>query len=237
MPALSRIVILGTGGNSIDILDLIQDLNEADDRAPYECVGFLDDNRAIWGSTLHGVPVRGPLSLAAELADCTFVNGIGSPESFRHKPSLIASAGVATERFTTLVHPTAVVSRSARLGSGVVLFPHVTVGSNARIGHHVIVLPNSVISHDDGIGDFTCIAGGVAVSGGVRIGRSCYVGTGSQIIGGIEIGDGALVGMGSVVIRSVARNAVVAGNPAREIRGTTGVKMTASAALATQDDR
>jgi sugar O-acyltransferase (sialic acid O-acetyltransferase NeuD family) len=217
MPALSRIVILGTGGNSIDILDLIQDLNGAA-VGQYECVGFLDDNRAIWGSAFQGVPVRGPLSLAAELSDCVFVNGIGSPASFRRKEALIASTRMPVDRFITLVHPTAVVSRSARLGFGVVLFPHVTIASNARVGHHVIVLPSSIVSHDVSIGDYTCVAGGVAISGSVRVGRSCYLGTGSQIIGGAEIGDGALVGMGSVVIRNVPRHAIVAGNPARVLR-------------------
>ena len=41
-----RIVILGTGGNSVDILDTLQDFNDAYGRLAHDCVGFLDDNEA-----------------------------------------------------------------------------------------------------------------------------------------------------------------------------------------------
>ncbi len=218
MSGTRKLAILGTGGTCLDILDTITDLNGVGGAVRYECVAFFDDNRALWGSTLQGVPVRGPLAAAAELRDCYYANGIGSPGNFWRKPQILDATGVPLDRFVTLVHPSASVSRTARLGAGVVIFPHVTVASNARIGNHVVVLANSVISHDDAVGDFTCIAGGVCLSGNVHVGRACYLGTRSAVIGGVGIGDGALVGMGSVVLRSVAPNTVVAGNPARVLR-------------------
>jgi sugar O-acyltransferase (sialic acid O-acetyltransferase NeuD family) len=222
----TRLIILGTSGTAIDVLDLIQDI-EAAGGPSFECVGFLDDNRALWGSTLQGVPVRGPLSAAPGFDDCMFVNGIGSPGNFWRKDAILAGTGLSPDRFVTLLHPTAVVSRSARLGSDVVLFPHVTIGSNARVGHHVVILPGSIVSHDAVIGDYTSIAAGVAISGAARVGRSCYLGTASSLIGGIEIGDGSLVGMGSVVLRAVSPNTVVAGNPARFLRHAVPIAETA----------
>jgi sugar O-acyltransferase (sialic acid O-acetyltransferase NeuD family) len=213
-----RVVILGTGGNSIDILDTLHDINEAGGRLAYDCAGFLDDNAALWGTLRSGVKVLGPVSMAAELPDCYFVNGIGSPTSFALKPSIITGAGVATERFVTLVHPTASVSRTATLGRGTVVFQHVTITSNVRIGDHVIILPNSVVSHDDIVGHYTTIAGGVCISGGVRVGNCCYLGSRSSVIGGASIGDGALIGMGSVVLADVPAGTVVVGTPARFLR-------------------
>ncbi len=156
--------------------------------------------------------------MAAELHDCVFVNGIGSPASFARKPAIIASTGVGPERFVTIVHPTASVSRTAILGRGTVVFQHVTITTSVQIGDHVIVLPNSVVSHDDLIGDFTTIAGGVCISGGVRVGTCCYLGTRSSVIGGATIGDGALIGMGSVVLGDVPAGTVVVGTPARFLR-------------------
>lgn len=50
----------------------------------------------------------------------------------------------------------------------------------------------------------------------VRAGAS--IGAGATVLSGIEIGERALVGAGAVVTRSVPRNAIVVGNPAR-IRG------------------
>ena len=222
-----RVIILGTGGTSVDILDTIIDLNNAG-AEPIECAGFLDDNADAWDRSIFGVPVLGPLAMADHFDDCLFVNGIGSPESYSRRPEIIRRTGVPVERFLTLIHPTASVSQSARLGRGVVIFQHVTVTANAWIGDHVVALPNSVVSHDVRIGDYTCVAGGVKISGGVTIGRGCYIGTGSAIIGGVEIGDGALVGLGSAVIRNVPANTVVVGNPARPLRTARPVGVAAS---------
>jgi sugar O-acyltransferase (sialic acid O-acetyltransferase NeuD family) len=215
-----KIVILGTGGNSVDILDTLNDINDASSRHSYECLGFLDDNEDLWGKRILGVEVLGPLEKARGLDGCLFVNGIGAPTNFWKKEAIIGKTGATLDRFETVIHPSASVSRTATLGRGVVVFQHVVITSNVQIGNHVIILPNTVISHDDVIGDYTCIAGGVCVSGQVTIGRSCYLGTNSTIIGNSEVGDRCLVGMGSSVLRNVPPNSVVVGNPARFLRHT-----------------
>jgi sugar O-acyltransferase (sialic acid O-acetyltransferase NeuD family) len=173
-----------------------------------------------WGEKLHGVEVLGPLTYASDLTECCFVNGIGTVTNFWNKDSIISKTRIPLERFETIVHPSASVSRTAHLGRGVVIFQNVTITSNVIVGDHVIVLPNSVISHDDTIGDYTCITGGVCISGGVTIGRSCYLGTNSAIVNNVEIGAISLIGMGSVVLESVPPNSVFVGNPARFLRFT-----------------
>jgi sugar O-acyltransferase (sialic acid O-acetyltransferase NeuD family) len=215
-----KIIILGTGGNCIDILDTIHTINQANSNQSYECAGFLDDNKQTWRKEYYGVPVLGPLNSAYKYNDHFFINGIGSQYNFWRKRKIIASTNIPDERFETLIHPTASVSSMAQLGSGVVVFQNVTITSNVKIGNQVIVLPNSVISHDVVIGDYTCITGGVCISGGVTIGHSCYLGTNSSIIGNIRIGNYCLVGMGSVVLETVDDNQVVVGNPAKFLRKT-----------------
>ena len=211
----TSVIILGTGGNCFDILDTLLAINDATGSDRYRCVGFLDDNPDNWSKTVGGVPILGPLTAAGEYADCRFVNGIGSPLSFRRKQAIIASAGIDLDRFVTLVHPTASVSRFARIGRGVTVFQHVTITTNATIGDHVIILPHSIVSHDAVIGDCTCIAGGVCVSGFVIVGDSCYLGTNCAIRDSVTIGSGTLVGMGSVVVKDVPAGSVVSGHPAR----------------------
>lgn len=213
-------MILGTAGNCIDILDTINDINAARGSQVYECGGFLDDDVTMHGKTVQGLPVLGPLSRASECVDYVFVNGIGSPSNFWKKRNIIAKTGVPLERFETVVHPTASVSRMAQLGHGVVVFQHVTITSNVTVGHHVIILPNTVVSHDNIVGDYTCIAGGVCISGNVSVGHSCYLGANATIIHGARIGDHCLIGMGSVVLTDVPNNSVMVGNPARFLRKT-----------------
>ncbi len=213
---MKKIVILGTGGTSLDILDTIADL--ADRGEKLKCVGFLDDNEKIWGKKIHGVQVLGPLKKASSLRDIYFINGIGSPSNFLKKEKIITGLGIPAERFLTVVHPTAAVSKMARIGRGVAIFQNVTVTANAKIGDHVVILPNSIVSHDAQIGDYTCITGGVCISSRVKIGHSCYLGTNSAIREGVKIGDLCLIGMGSVVLKDVPEKSVVVGNPARLLR-------------------
>ena len=215
-----NIIILGTGGNCIDILDTINDINTSYGSSIYTCSGFLDDDYNKWGKKFYGIKVLGPLYSAHTYHNCYFVNGIGSPNSFLRKHELIKNTSIQIQRFETIVHPTASVSRLSNIGRGVVIFQHVTITSNVHIGNHVIILPNTIISHDDIIGDYTCISGGVSISGGVKIGMSCYIGTNSSIIGNITIGDQCLVGMGSVVLHDISDNTIVAGNPAKVLRHT-----------------
>lgn len=216
--AVRQVIIIGTGGTCTDVLETLHDINVACGEKRWECAGFLDDNEALWGCEIAGVPVLGGLEDAGKYSDAWFINGIGSSRTFHRKRAIIAKTGIATARFLTVVHPAANVSSTARLGRGVAVLPHVTIGSYACIGDHVVVLPNSVISHDAQIGSYSCIAGGVCICGKVQVGEACYLGAGSCVIEGATIGAQSLVGIGAVVIRDVAPNSVVVGNPARFLR-------------------
>ena len=213
------VIILGVGGNCVDILETIEEINRQPGAARLRCAGFLDDDPATHGRTIGAARVLGPLKSAHDHPGAAFVCGIGSPRNFWRREEIIRSTGVADERFITLVHPSASVSTSASLGPGSVVFQQVTVTSNVRIGAHVLVLPNSVVSHDDRVGDFTAIAGGVCISGGVQVGRLCYLGSNASIIGNVSIGERCMIGMGAVVLRDVPAGSVMVGNPARRLRG------------------
>ncbi|KGX89277.1 acetyltransferase [Pontibacillus marinus] len=217
---MKDIVILGTGGNCLDIIDAINEINK--DKETYRCIGFLDDNQEKWGKKFLNIEVIGPLNIAQNLGNsCFFVNGIGSQRNFFRRNKIIQDTHIPLNRFETIIHPTASVSETAQIGKGVVILQNVTIASNVKIGHQVMVLPNSVISHDDFIDDYTCITGGVCISGGVKVGKSCYLGTNSSIIEDITIGDQSLIGMGSVVLSDVKENSVMVGSPASFLRKTT----------------
>ena len=213
-----QLIVFGTGGNSVEIVETVRAINACSpDGARYTVLGFLDDNRTLWGRTRHGLPVLGGIPRAQDLAG-QFVNGIGGPDSFWRREQIVARACVPPERFETLVHPAATVASTARLKPGVVVFPHAAIGSYAQVDNHVLVLPNAVVSHDVAVGAHTCIASGVCISSGVKIGVSCYLGTGSSLIGSIRVGDRSLIGMGSVVLHDVPGESVVVGSPAKFLR-------------------
>lgn len=216
---IKKIIIFGTGGNCIDILDTIREINKKEQL--YEVVGFLDDNSEQWGKMIKDVTVLGPLNMAKDfISSCYFVNGIGSQKNFFMKDKILSTSKVPIERFETIIHPSAAVSDFSTLGKGVVILQNVTIASNVNIGNHVMILPNSIISHDDIIKDYTILAGGVCVSGGVTVEESCYLGTNCSIIENVTIGKHSLIDMGSVVINDVPQNSVMIGCPAKFLRNT-----------------
>lgn len=215
---MKKVIILGAGGMCIDILDTLNELNQKSRKPLYTCLGFLDDDRKLDNKLYHGVQVLGSIAKAKEYADAYFVNGIGNADNFQGKKALLAKTEIPDNRFLTVIHPTASVSKMATVSNGSVVFQNVTIASGAKIGKHVLVMANSVINHDVIIGDYTFVTAGVCVSGFVSIGQSCYLGTNSAINGRVTIGENSLIGMGSVVLSDVKANSVVVGNPAKFLR-------------------
>lgn len=206
---MQDVVIIGSHGNALDVLDALEALPGS-----FALLGFLDDARPK-GEFVHGFPILGSITDTSAPKNCVFVNAIGSPKSFRRKPALIDKLGVSPDRFATVVHPSAVISPSARIGRGTVILGNCTICANVGIGHHVMMLPNCVVGHDSVVEDFVTFAAGVTVSGSVRIGRASYLGAGSTLRDRISVGEGALLGMGAALVSDAPPGAVMAGVPAR----------------------
>lgn len=207
-----EIIIIGCNGNCVDIAETVEELATRGDKI--KLLGFLDDSDATQGTLVLGYPVLGRIADAPRFPDALFVNGIGSPRSYRCKPEIVARLNAQPNRWATIIHPTAVVSRHAQIGAGTVLLANVSVGAGATIGCHCMVLQNTVISHDSVIGDYTALATGVCVSGKCTIGDNSYIGSNVSIRDGISIAPGTLVGMGAVVVKNLPVTCVAFGNPA-----------------------
>lgn len=131
----------------------------------------------------------------------------------------LACMRMAGERVTPpLVHPSAVVSATARAGRGTVVMPGAVVNAGAVLGEAVIVNTGAVVEHDCTLEDGSHLSPGAVLSGGVRVEEESWVGAGAVVIPGIRIGRGARVGAGAVIIRDVPAGATVVGNPGRIVR-------------------
>src|SRR5437879_1966204 len=139
------LIIIGTGGNALDILDVVEAINRVADT--WSVAGFLDDSRAA-GSRFEGHEILGGIRDAARHAGCLFINAIGGDRSYRKRPDIIAQTKLEPARFATLVHPLAAVSSRATVGQGVCLNAGVVVGGRAAVGSQVWLGAGCVVGNN-----------------------------------------------------------------------------------------
>lgn len=121
-------------------------------------------------------------------------------------------------RTPPIISPTAIVSPSAKIAEGTVVFPGAIINANARIGRGAIINTGVVVEHDCVVGDGAHISPNATVAGGVLVGELSWVGAGSVVIEQRRVGENAIVGAGAVVIRDIPANATAVGNPAKVIK-------------------
>jgi UDP-perosamine 4-acetyltransferase len=211
---VSRYLIWGGGGHGKVVADLVRALGR-------EVVGFVDADAAKLGREVEPGGARvvmlqedllGPARTKHLLPQNIdgLALAIGS-----NRARFACLAQVADLSMPPLVHPSAVVSPSARLGAGTVVFPGAVINADANVGAAVIVNTGAVVEHDCWTGDGVHLSPRSTLAGRVSVGERSWIGAGATVIQGIRIGADAVVGAGAVIIRDVPDGVTAVGNPGR----------------------
>lgn len=216
---MRRIIIIGGYGNGTVAASTVEDINYASTKKQFEIIGFLNDRET---EPINGYPVLGKVEYYdikeyLEQPDVYFLYTLISAKlnyKFLHK---LLSLKIPTEKFATIIHPTAVISKFAEIGNGVCIQPFVSVGPNVKIGNHVQIFAQSLIGHNSTLNDYSYVANNACIGANVVLEEGAYLGTNCCTLENIIIGKWALVGMGAVVIKTVEEYTKVVGNPAKVI--------------------
>lgn len=120
--------------------------------------------------------------------------------------------------FITAIHPSAIVSPSAKIGNGSVVMAGAVINADVIIGDHCIINTGATVDHDCVLGDYCHVSPGVNISGATSIGHGTWVGVGACVIQSLNIGHDCMIGAGSVVVKDIPDNVVAYGNPCKVIR-------------------
>jgi sugar O-acyltransferase (sialic acid O-acetyltransferase NeuD family) len=209
-----KVVILGTSGHSKVVIDLVE-------RSPgLELVGLLDPV-ATPGSLVLGYTVLGKDADLARLIADSGVQGVViavGDNWLRGKIAARIREGTPDVLFPSLVHPSACLASSTRLGCGTVVMAGCVVNSDARVGEFCILNTNCSVDHETVIGNFASVAPGAHLGGNVIVGSFTAIGLGANVIHRVHIGEHTVVGAGATVVRSIPGHVVAYSSPARVVR-------------------
>lgn len=120
----------------------------------------------------------------------------------------------------TIIHPSAVISESATLGSGSQVLALANVAPDSKLGDGCIINNQVNVDHECSLGDGVHLGPGSKLCGCVNIGDNAFIGAGATILPRISIGPNATIGAGAVVTKDVPAHVTVVGNPARLLNFT-----------------
>ena len=109
--------------------------------------------------------------------------------------------------YITLVHPSAIIAKSVKLGSGAVVLAGAIINADAKIGKQSIINTSAVVEHDCVIGEFTMVASRATVCGFSKIGNNCWLGAGSVVNNVISICNDTVIGSGAAVVKNISEEA------------------------------
>ena len=206
---VTPIAIYGSGALGLELLSTIEAINAQ--KLRWKIVGFYDDNpRAkipMGFKRLGGIQEL--LSSDKDFSVVLAVAGIAS------KKKLVAQLINARVQFTSIVHPTAILSRSTVIGENNYVGPYSVIGPNSKLGDHVYIGNQSSIGHDAVICDFSSIMPASVISGNTAIRNGSFIGTGAIVLEGLTISENCIIGAGAVVTKDTVKSTTVVGVPAR----------------------
>jgi len=202
----STAVIIGYSGHAYVVIDALLSNK-------FEIIGYCEQQqKANDPFKLQYLGKEGDSNLQELLKNNEVYIGIGDNKIRAKILNGLHSNSIACP---VLVHASAIISQTAKIGQGSVVLPGAVINSCAQVGKAVICNSSSVIEHECNVGDYCHIAPGAVLAGNVQVGPYSFIGANAVVKQGLVIGANVVIGAGAVVTKDIESGWVVYGNPAK----------------------
>ena len=177
-----KIILIGNGGHSISCKHICDSLSIPSSQIKFEELDIFLENITCLNKNLKFFVGLGDLKKRNEIID------------YLKKRKL---------SICSLIHPTAVISKSSNINEGCFIGANTFLGANTYIGTASIINTGAIIEHGSIVGEYTNIGPNSVLCGNVVVGSKCFIGASSTIIENLKIVDNVFVAAGAVVIKNI----------------------------------
>ena len=215
---MKKVIIIGSRGNGTVICSALKDI--VHEKKEWMIAGYLNDD---FGKEkkIYDMPILGSIKDINKLKkdkDCYYIYALTTVKRAKERYDLFNSLNITKEKLPTFVHPSAVISKDAKIGYGVFIMPGVVVNPGVNIGNLTQVYGNSLVGHDSNIGEFSFISNSVSIGSKIIGGIGVHYGSNCTVRENVKLGDWSICGIGSVVLKDVKSETIVVGNPAKVLK-------------------
>ena len=202
-----NLVVVGTGAVAAEVTFFMREAVYTYNGELVQIKGYLEfeEYRFLHSEYDYKAPILGDIYSYPIKDDDYFIVANANVELRKKFVKILSDKGA---NFINLVHPTAIIAKSAQIGVGNILSPGCQIGPNAFVGDFNILTSYSCISHDCNVGNFnsfsTCIVCGHAVIGN---NNSFYIR--SSVIPNVSVGNDCIIQAGMIVDKNVPDNTTV----------------------------
>lgn len=211
-----RVLIIGGGNGAVQIIDTLTTLSQQ------RAVAILDDNTALHGKQVAGVPVLGAVDLgrAVEMQAAGQFDAavISISTSIPARARIFAQWKGRGIRFANVVHPSCVVGINVSWGEGNVVMALCHFGACATIGDNNFLSAFCSIEHHCTLGSHCSFGPAVVTSSRVRIGDRVRFGTGIHVEPGIQIGEDSVIASGLAITQHIPSHSLLKAHVGYSIR-------------------
>ncbi|MCP8347226.1 acetyltransferase [Pseudomonas sp. FBF18] len=199
------VLLLGAGGHAKVLLSLLRAVG-------VDVLGVCDPALAAASiASWRGVNVLGGDEVLEQfdVEQVGLVNGIGQVLGSSLRRDIFFKLTARGFHFPSLVHPSAWVDPSVKLGDGVQVMAGAIIQADTAIGVNSIINTGVRIDHDCILGSHVHLAPSAVLCGGVSVASESFIGAGSVTIQGVSIGQCGIVGAGATLVKDLPAGHVV----------------------------
>ena len=188
----------------------------------FAVAGFIDDKAAATNTSTdakdaapasqHGQWPVYHRSQISPSSDNQIVVAVGDNAARARLTHEMSDAGWS---LATVIHPTAWVSPSAKLGQGVYVGPQAAINAMAIVDDGAIINTGVIVEHHCHVHRFAHLCPRTALAGNVTIGQMTMVGTGASVCPNINIEQDCVIGAGAAVAHDITQGRLAMGVPAK----------------------